>query len=169
MCLIVFTPAVAQSVSPIQLYEQKIKAGLVYNFLKFTKWPEDKFENGRGLNVCLYGGDSFDGYLHSLNGRTAQQLEITIQQTSGRNNTNGCHLLFLHSSEADALPEVLPYFHNRRILTMSDIPGFADKGGMVEVSKQEDQRIHMLLNERALSVADLFVDERLRKLAEFVE
>ena len=48
---------------PTPLYEQKIKAGLVYNLLKYTEWPKSlanspnqlkNIENPNTLKICLF-------------------------------------------------------------------------------------------------------------------
>ena len=69
----------------MQLNEQTIKAGLVYNFLKYTTWPgQDQKDGGdkRHLEVCLLGVSPTDSYLAPLAGQTAQQLVIDLVRKS---------------------------------------------------------------------------------------
>jgi hypothetical protein len=154
---------------PIKLYEQKIKAGLVYNFLKFTIWPESMLSSPKNnLRVCLYGGDAFDGYLYPLEGRTAQQHTITILQVDNLDALKNCHVAFIHRSENDKLDQILAVLKGKSILTISDIRQFAQRGGMVEFSTQKDQRIHLYINKALVENSGLTVQDRLLKLTELV-
>lgn len=147
------------------LNEEKIKAGLLYNFLKYTEWPA----NGGTLNVCLFRGDPFSGSLNPLKGRTAQQSKIKITRISSPAEIGGCNLLFVHSGAAASVPAVLSAAGSKGVLTMSDIRGFARMGGMVELSTREDRRIHMIVNLRAAEQAGLRIQPRMTRLAEVVQ
>lgn len=156
------------SSAPLQLYEQKIKAGLLYNFLKYTSWPADVISRSNGaLRVCLLGADPFDGYLYPLDGKTAQQYVIMITRVSSASDTGGCSLVYIHRSEEAHLPEILETLHGQHVLTVSDIGGFAALGGMVEFAT-EDQRINLVINKRAVDSAGLGIQNRLLKLAKLV-
>jgi hypothetical protein len=78
------------------LYEQKIKAGLVYNLIKYTQWPGNTLNNK--LQLCLFGGDPFNGYLAPLEGRTAQQVTISIRQIGKITEAKNCHLLVIYTT-----------------------------------------------------------------------
>src|ERR1700727_4087367 len=58
----------------LQLYEQQIKVGLLYNFLKYTEWPVQH----SSMAICVLGEDPFEGYLKPMAGRSVNQREITI-------------------------------------------------------------------------------------------
>jgi hypothetical protein len=146
------------------LNEEKVKAGLLYNFLKYTDWPS----GDSALDVCLLGGDPFGGGLNPLKGRTAQQQTISILRISGPAQIANCDLLFIHASAAGNLPSILSGASRRGILTMSDIKGFARMGGMVELSMRDDRRIHMIINLRAAQAAGINIQPRMMRLAELV-
>ena len=75
ICLIFFSVlcaplSLSHAQDSLRLNEQKIKSGLIYNFIKATHWPEKKLNEKHGqINICLLGGDSFSGYLHPLQGK----------------------------------------------------------------------------------------------------
>ncbi len=160
-------PARAQD-QPLQLYEEKIKAGLLYNFLKYTSWPVDssgKMKNS--LHVCLLGDGPFDGYLYPLQGKTAQQYVITISKINAAAEAVNCSLVYIHRDREDSLPQILQSLKGRHILTVSDIDQFAAQGGMVEFGR-EDQRIDLLINKNAVDAAGITIQARLLKLAKLV-
>jgi hypothetical protein len=148
----------------LTLYEPKLKAGLVYNFLKYTTWPQNP--EGR-LEVCLYGGDSFNGYLYPLKGRTAQQYVISITSISSIPETAHCDFLFINKRASNAVPQILKFLQGKHVLTASDIPSFASQGGMIEFG-MENQRISVNINQKAVNQAGLHIHDRLLKLAHIV-
>ena len=167
-CLI-FTPCAAQADENAGgAFEQKIKAGLVYNFLKYTVWPQMENTPDRGkLNVCLFGGDPFDGYLSPLEGRTAQQELIVILKLKHIEQTEVCSLIFVHKSQVGRVPDLLAFLKGKPALTVSDIPDFAQEGGMVEMAK-EDEKINLYINKGAVDHAGLDIQKRMLRLAKLV-
>lgn len=161
-----------QSGASMQLFEQKIKAGLVYNFLKSTSWPKlgiSQAGGNGGLHVCLFGGDPFEGYLYPLEGRTAQRQVISIRHTNSTDGVDGCHVLFIHRSKEPVLSRLIESLEGKSILTMSDIDGFSSRGGMIELSTGEDRRVHLLVNKDVVEASGLTIQQNLLKLAQLVD
>ncbi len=155
----------AQEAVPIRLYEQKIQAGLIYNLLKFTTWPDSAITDDK-LHVCLYGGDPFDGYLNPLKGRTAQQYVIEITEIYQMDDLFHCQLAFITPSRANELARLLPALRGKNILTVSTIDHFIQKEGMIEFAVQKDQRIHLYINGSATRESGLTISDRILNLAE---
>lgn len=161
----------------LQLYEQKIKAGLVYNLLKYTEWPktvavqsDDKFAEVPSiakLQICLFGDDPFDGYLSPLEGRTAQQATITIIHITQVQEAEGCSAVIIHRSQAQKLNQLLQFLQGKNVLTISDIAQFAEQGGMVEMTRQ-DEKIALHINKGSVDNTKLIIDARMLKLATIV-
>lgn len=159
----------ARAAEPVKLQEDKIKSGLIYNFLKYTKWPDQAFATPSSpLQVCLLGGDSLSGTLDPLHGRTAQQRVISIQTPKTTAGITACHLVVIHHNQHDKIAAIVSAVSGSPILTLSDIDSFAQKGGMVELSTQADRRIHLYVNVDAIREAGMNIDNRLLQLAEKV-
>jgi hypothetical protein len=150
---------------PLGLYEQKIKAGLVYNLIKYTAWPKTSVH--QTLTICLLGGDPFDGYLSPLNGRMAQQATISINQINKITEAGHCHLLVIHKSQSNKLPELIEFLQTKNILTVSDMEKFSIQGGMVELAT-ENSKITLYINNGNVTHNGLTIDERMLKLAKLV-
>ncbi|HEY6529888.1 MAG TPA: YfiR family protein [Cellvibrionaceae bacterium] len=162
--------------SSLPLYEQKIKAGLVYNLLKYTEWPRlsttadtQNTDNraGETLHICVLGDDPFDGYLSPLAGRTAQQAIISIAHVTQIQQTGGCKVVIIHRSQEFQLPQLLSFLQGKNILTISDMTQFAEHGGMVELTRQ-NEKISLHINTESLNSARLAIDERMLKLAKII-
>lgn len=167
--LLLFAVTVHSQEQKLQLYEQKIKAGLVYNLLKYTTWPkESPLEINKQLRICIYGEDPFNGYLAPLEGRTAQQVPIFIRQIKSTKDVEQCNVIIVHQQQAQQLSELLDVIKGKNILTVSDIEQFAQLGGMIELAKEGD-KISLYINKSAVTQAGLSIQDPMLKLAKIVE
>lgn len=155
-------PAVAQE--NLRLVEQDIKAGLLYNFLRYTEWPARAPTTGPAT-VCVYGADPFGGRLETMARRTVNQRPIVVRAVRGYAQIEGCSLLFLNSSERAHWPQLRSFLADQNILTVSDFDGFARSGGMIEFTRV-NSRIGVRINVSAAERANLIVQDRLLRLAE---
>lgn len=162
----IFLPVYADE--PPRQLEQKIKAGLVYNLLKYTIWPKDPaLAQKDDLQICLFGDDPFDGYLAPLQGRTAQQFLISISHIKQINETDSCDVIIVHRNQEKRVSELLDYLGDKHILTISDINQFSRRGGMIEMAR-EDEKISLYVNKDAIDHAGLDIEEHMLKLAKIV-
>src|SRR4051812_905274 len=93
---------------PLQLYEEKIKAGMVYNLLKYTACLQESNSQISGkLHICMFGDDPFDSYLSPLEGRTAQQIPIFITHITHAEQADSCSVVIIHRAQEEQLDEVL--------------------------------------------------------------
>ncbi|HEX3755838.1 MAG TPA: YfiR family protein [Rhizomicrobium sp.] len=152
----------------LQLFEQEIEAGLLYNFLKYTNWPAEHNDETRGnMVVCLFGGDPFGGHLQSMAGRTVNQHSIEIRIVNRPENMNGCSLLYIDAGRKSDWPQLAHGLNEKQILTVGNFDAFARSGGMIEFTKIED-RIGVKINLDAVTAAHLTVQDRLLRLASLV-
>ncbi|MBU0799618.1 MAG: YfiR family protein [Alphaproteobacteria bacterium] len=159
-------PKVRAQDNNLRLNEQKIKAGLIYNFLKATQWPKNPLmTEGGTLNICLLGGDSFAGYLHPLQGRTAQKYTIEIKILRSLADADFCHFLFVHDNQAGHLENIIAELQDKPVLTASSIPNFSRRGGMLEFGMKSG-RVHLYMNRDRVAQSDLIIEEKIARLTE---
>ena len=89
----------------LQLAEQEIKAGLLYNFLKYTDWPPERIGATSSIVVCIFGDDPFGGYLQPMAGRTVNQRTIVLRTIHAPSEAAMCQLLFINANEKDRWPK----------------------------------------------------------------
>jgi len=160
-------PTAVRAADTLQLHEQEIKAGLLYNFLKYTNWPPAVMNDGSSTAVCIFGNDPFDGYLQPMAGRTVNQRQITLRMIHRIEDAGTCHLLFINADEKGHWLQLLDSLKGKSVLTVSDFDDFADSGGMIEFGKK-DSHINVNLNMEAVTGARLHVQDRLLKLVTVV-
>ena len=153
----------------VQLAEQKIKAALVYNFLKYTDWPPDRSTAADAPIVVwsLLGGDPFDGNLQPMAGRTVNEHSIELRAVNTDADVNACWLLVVNTSQKAAWPNLHTSLNGKDVLTVSDFDGFTGAGGMIEFTRT-DNRIGVKINIASVNAAHLKVEDRLLKLANAV-
>jgi len=149
----------------IALVEQKIKAGLLYNFLKYTQWPPAPAN--AGMNVCLLGGDPFDGHLSPMAGRTVNERAIAVREIDDAKEGPDCSMMVVHADQKASWPLWRKALSGRDVLTVSDFDGFVAQGGMIEFA-HVDNRIGVKINVDAVGATHLKVEDRLLKLATVV-
>jgi hypothetical protein len=78
-----------------------------------------------------------------------------------------CQILFIHQSEQRRLPDVLSALDHHSTLTVSDIPGAAQRGVMIRLVT-EGGRVRMRVNADSTRAAALVVSSNLLRAAEIV-
>ena len=78
-----------------------------------------------------------------------------------------CHILYVSQSEKTRQQPILSALHNKPILTVSDIVGFSQKGGMITLINV-DQQIQFEINPDAITRAGLEISSKLIELAKVV-
>ncbi|MES0370720.1 MAG: YfiR family protein [Mariprofundaceae bacterium] len=149
--------------------ENEIKAVYIYNFIRFTEWPDEVLSTDQPVKLSVFGNlpllkalkkDSFREMIKSAN------IETHPCQMPGCLKEN--QALFIDSSQSRQLTNIIKSLNHRPVLTISDIPGFADRGGMIEM-KNEHGRVVFIVNLRAAFKAKLYISAQLLQLAELVE
>jgi hypothetical protein len=83
------------------------------------------------------------------------------------NEIGQCHILFISSSEKSHLTALLSVLRNAHVLTVSDIEGFAQRGGIINFYTEEN-KIRFEINVDAASRNGLIISSKLLQLAKIV-
>jgi hypothetical protein len=149
--------------------EYGVKAGFVYNFTKFIEWPPTAFATSTDpLQLCVIGDRPLDGKLQLLDQRRTQDRDIVIALNPPMRDWPSCHILYLGGGEASWLKRVLRTLNGVPVLTVSDMPGFAQQGGIIELYI-EDSRVQFAINLNAARRVALKLSSQLLRLAKIVE
>lgn len=149
----------------LRLAERKIKAGLLYNFIKHTVWPSTEGSAAaQGMEVCVYGDSAFAEVLQPMHGRTANQRMLNLHPIRRVEEASHCHVLFVGAEGKKDWPELRKVLEGRQVLTVSDSSGFTSNGGMVEF-REIEHRIGAVFNLDALAGAGLQVSDTLLGLS----
>jgi hypothetical protein len=159
LCLGTVLPMPAQA---LDVSEYGMKAVLFYRLSQFVYWPgEDKPPSP--LILCVVGKNPFGSSISQLH-----QGDPGIEVRMAPNEPNACHLLFISRSESASLESWLSRTDGRRIITVSDIAGFARAGGMVELPL-EGERVGIVINRRTAQKKGFEFNAQLLRLARVIE
>lgn len=148
--------------------EYAIKAAFLYNFAKFVEWPLQAFEDSTTpIILCILGKDPFGVLLEPIKDKTVKGKKIIIKYSPTIDDMEKCHVLFVGKSEDKQLVRILDRLRDWNVLTVSDIGDFAQRGGIIGLTKKED-KIYFEINLDASKMAGLRISSRLFKLARIV-
>ena len=151
-----------RAVAGRQAEEGLLKAAYIYNFSKYVTWPT--VSGTETIDICLLGRDPLAGPLHKLEEKKIQSREITVDILDVLPAKTDCEVLFISRSEQEKLAAILTGLVDRAVLTVSDIKGFARRGGMIELVKKEN-KIRFIINRDSVARAGLVISSRLLNLA----
>jgi len=150
-----------------QLSEYQVKAAYLYNFGKFVQWPSGAGA-GNQVFICVLGQDPFGPILDAvLAGERIQGKGVVPRRIAKAQEALDCGILFISSSEERRLSDVLNTIEHVAVLTVSDIPGFSRRGGMIQFVL-EGKRVRFEVNLASAQNAGLTVSSELLKVAVMV-
>jgi hypothetical protein len=183
--------AMAES-SDAKSVEYQLKAAFLYNFMKFIEWPQTEAGNKdaqakKPITLCILGTDSFGKHLDDLTKKEVKERPIRIVRLEGfesyqkthpnatpqqyfddqKQAIESCHLLFISLSEEKLMKELVTFTDAMPVLTVSDIPDFAKKGGVIEFV-MEANKIRFEVNIASAEKKGMKISSQLLQLAKEV-
>lgn len=146
--------------------EFQVKAAYLYNFGRFVHWPdENNAERTESFEICVLGADPFGQALDAtLAGGTILGKSVAAKRIAKPQEVDSCRILFISSSEESRLKEDLAALDKTRVLTVSDIPRFSERGGMIGFIL-EGNRVRFDVNLDSAQLAGLTLSSELLKVA----
>ena len=142
-----------------------MKSAYLYNFGKFITWPPDPAKSPDAFEICVLGKDPFGPILdETVKGEKINGRKIEIRRILRVSEASGCNILFISSSEENHLPGIVAETPRMHLLTVSDIPRFAERGGTIGLVSQED-RIRFEVNRKRAEESHLGLSSELLKVA----
>lgn len=147
--------------------EYQVKAAFIYNFARFTDWPETAFaDRTSALVLGVLGTDPFgDNLEQTVKDKQVNQHPILIRRGATLADIGPCHVLFISSPEMRNLPHHLRQLAGKPVLTIAEAEDFRVHGGMIRLFKKQDT-ISFEINTEATTKANLKVSSKLLRLAE---
>jgi hypothetical protein len=152
-----------------QAPEYQVKAVFLFNFAQFVDWPADAFPaSDTPLVIGVLGDDPFGSVLdrtvrdERLGGRPFQ-----VRRYQRVEEIKTCHILFISRSEENRPESIVAGLKNRPILTVSEVDGFAERGGMIRFVTDRN-RIRLQINLTAAEAVHLTISSKLLRVAEII-
>lgn len=131
LLLLLAQPASAQRPAAA---EHEVKAAYLYNFARFVAWPPRTAARAQEpFAICVLGTDPFGRALDMI----VQDVEVegarvVPRRVQSARDALDCRILFISTSEEPGLDAILATLDRADVLTVSDMPRFVQRGGMIQ-------------------------------------
>ena len=160
LCLLLIKPAEHSHAA-----DTATRLNFLLNFGRFTEWSLSVLPPGAPVRYCFAPGDAeLARDSASLEGQHIQGRAIKASTVSRPSDVAGCQVLFLPVDMNTAIEPFLKAAEVAGTLTVSDLPDFSYKGGMIELVLVNG-RYRFSVNLVAVKRAELFLSSNLLKLA----
>jgi hypothetical protein len=149
--------------------EYEVKAGFLFNFLKFTAWPAgSRPQPGAPFRVGVLGDPAvYQTVADALRGKTVGDCPVEVTAVTLSDDLRGFQLVFVPRHAAVAPAAVLEKLAGSAVLLVGDQQGFAADGGVIGLVVRGDN-VRFQVNLAAADRANLKLSGHLASLAEIV-
>jgi hypothetical protein len=149
--------------------EYAVKAAFLYNFAKFVDWPDAPSQ--ADFVLVVLGEDPFGPVLDDLlRDKKVMQRPFAVRRVRALQEPPRADIVFIGSSEAGRLSEILSRLEGTSILTVSEADDFVRRGGMVGLQLKDDvvrfdvnlgqvKRARLRMSSQLLRLARTVLDE----------
>lgn len=150
-------PVLAQRTS-----DDTVKAAFLYNFAKFTEWPALLPE--APLVACVVGQDGIAAALTEMaRARPVNSRRLLLGKAEQSAAWKACHILFIAEADVPRSADGLTAIKALPVLTVSDVRGFAQATGIIELSATNGQ-MQFVINLQAAQRSGLQLSSKLLTL-----
>jgi YfiR/HmsC-like len=129
--------AASESAEAPRPTEYEVKAAFLYNFAKFVKWPDSPRDTP--FVVVVMGDDPFGEILdRTFAGKTIEGRKIEVRRIRTPAPPSDAQILFIGASEKPHLVQILKSLEGGSALTVADMEGFTERGGMIAFRLRSD-------------------------------
>ena len=145
--------------------EDKVKTAIIYKLTKFIVWPKRK----QALTICILGEGSINIEMNRINHKNSmgRRLSITHKDPNAPFEKL-CDALYIHNTDSSIVSKVIEKLKGKPVLTISDSRNFAEKGGVVGLSRK-GKRINFSINQTSANAAGLTINSQLLGLAKIIK
>ena len=163
--LIILASQIATVSFASNISEYKIKAAFIYNFARFTQWPDDT----NVFKICIYGENPFGSYIDNLNGKKINHEVVKIIHTRLIEEVKSCRIAFLNimPPKQRLFERALDKIKGSHVLTVADAANVTRFGVMIGLQIEND-KVGFEINNTAAKASELKISAQLLTLAKQV-
>jgi hypothetical protein len=139
--------------------ELKLKVAFLYQFAKYSTWPEGITAGLDKVNLCFLGSHPFSPYLKTIEKKEVAGKSLSFIELSSINEANQCQLIYFAPEKITELQAI----KSKPIVTVSESENFIEQGGLINlVRKGTKQKFEV--NGQAQQQADISFSSKLLKI-----
>lgn len=163
--LVALTPDTVRTASGAPEQEYRLKAAFLVNFIRFISWPQETFaQPSDPFTLCILGENPFGDELQQMTAKRFNNRTLQVIHDPPEKRLPQCEMVFLSPSAQDIVDNSLNSLHGSRAVTVSDIPGFVERGGSIEFVVRSG-RLAFIINQSDLEQRDIHVHASMLDLA----
>ena len=140
-----------------------VQSVYLFDFAKFVRWPEGA-DHG-ALTICVAGPKGYTDTLTRLvKGEQINSRPLAVRAVQTPEDEAGCDIVFIEDAAKDHLDDLLAATEGKAVLTVSDVPGFLDRGGMIQFL-MIDKRVRFSVDLRPAVHSGIGLSSELLKVA----
>jgi hypothetical protein len=149
--------------------EYEVKAGFIYNFMKFVRWPESSTEQGKQpLVLCFATNEPAVGnVLFKLDNTRIEDRTIKILQYDSTIDPKTCNVFYFATPDNEFTGSILSQIKHAGILTIGESEGFIEMGGIINFFV-DNQRLRFQVNLKAAQQQGISFSSQLLRSAVIV-
>lgn len=136
----------------------------------YIEWPKEVNMSDQVTTFVIktYDKDSFNGMLDkSYSNQQIKSLPVAVDHINKFDQIETCHILFISRISGSKLSELLKELEGKPILTISDTPGYAKKGVMINMIVQQNNNYYEI-NEKSANLAGFKFDPYFKNFAKSI-
>lgn len=151
--------------------EYQVKAAFIYNFARFTQWPEDAFPSPDSpLILCFIASEPDAEILLALEDKLVRSRRLVVRKLDSDSDSSldGCHIVYLATGEVEIIRRSLALTRGRAVLSIGQSDAFIRQGGVINFFERE-QRLRFAVNLDAADEAGLKFSSQMLMSAEIFQ
>lgn len=146
--------------------EWEVRAAFLYNFARYTEWPEEALGAADDpFVIAVLGEDPFGKDLdRTLKDKRLHERPVVVRRAERLAELGRVHVLYVGASERPRLTKLLEELRERPVLCVSDLDDFVRVGGVARFVPV-DGRIHFQIDDTTAARRGLRISSHLLKLS----
>ena len=149
--------------SNAQTDESQVKALWVHTLMSYMKWEQK--HDAQDKTICTRGLDRTYHFLKEI--QKEKNTSYNFIETGSNSDLSKCHLLYIAASESSNILSILNNVNYKNIVTVSDIKGFAQEGGIIELL-QDEEKVKLKINVTSAKKAKIIINSDLLAVSEVI-
>ena len=141
-----------------------LKAAYIYNFVRFTEWPAGLPASEPFIMCVLGDGAVGDALGRAVTGRALAGRRMVVSMVAAPGPKDACRVLYVSSLMPSQAEKLVAELRDAPVLTISDIEGFTEVGGIAQFFFENGQ-LRFTIRMESAKRARLLISSRLLALS----
>jgi hypothetical protein len=146
--------------------EDKLKVVLIGKVSKYVVWPKKEQETKFNITILNNPFGSLPEKIYK--NKTIDSREVSLHYIDTIDELQKSDVLYIPESQTAQLQEILQHLKGKGIFTISDIKGFAQKGGMLQLYFVS-RKIKLKINLQSVKEEHLNIRSTLLRIAKVIK